>query len=160
MINENNKIQIKKYIDEKSKRIFSNSNKELFESLLHVVFQKASDIQWLNASFEKLNFFFQDEGIILIENFLQNKNNTLKLIIPENINSISKKLENLSKKYNNFTFKEIKNTSKKYQDMLIWDDIGYRFAPDPKKLIGVACANDMEFTLRCKTVISKLLLTD
>ena len=46
---------------------------------------------------------------------------------------------------------EIKN-----QDIITWDNIGYRFSPNSNKLTGIACCNDPEFTGKCNKIFEKL----
>jgi hypothetical protein len=39
------------------------------------------------------------------------------------------------------------------QEFITWDNHGYRFSPNAKKLIGIVSANDEEFTSLCNKVI-------
>ena len=146
--------QIKNYIKEKSTRIFSNSNKDLFSTLLNTVFECSHNINWLIINLDKMKFYLNDSNICKIETFLKN-GNMIKIITSKTSESILEKLEELNKKYSNFNLKVIDDLTN-HQDILTWDNIGYRFSPDPKRLTGVACANDIDFTNKCNKSFNKI----
>lgn len=147
--------QIKNYIVSKSTRIFSNSNKELFKLLLKNVFENSIKINWFITNLDKIKFFINDEGLLLIENFLKN-GHQLNIICKESSENLILKFEKLSIQYDNFTFIQKQNILNT-QDILTWDNIGYRFSPEPNRLTGVACANDPEFTKKCDLIFEKIL---
>lgn len=155
MSKEIHKEQIKEYIDSKSNRIFSNSNKELFNLLLENIFTFTSSINWFITNLDKLKFFFNENGFELIETYLSN-NNKLILICVNGNDLLISKFKDLSLKYKSFTFiqkPDLSNT----QDILTWDNIGYRFSPESNRLTGVACANDSEFTKKCNKIFENIL---
>lgn len=148
--------QIKNYIENKSTRIFSNSNKDLFSILLNEVLKNSHEINWIITNLEKMKFFLNDEGFEKIESFLQG-NKSLNIIVLNNSEQIINKFLNLSKKYKNLKFIKSDNLLN-VQDVLTWDNIGYRFSPDTKRLTGVACANDKEFTSKCNNMFKTIML--
>ena len=45
------------------------------------------------------------------------------------------------------------NKDQMIQEFITWDNHGYRFSPNAKKLIGIVSANDVDFTKMCNKLI-------
>lgn len=132
MSREEHKKQLKAYISSKSTRIFSNSNKELYSLLIEIVFSLANSINWMLSNPEKTKIFLTGNNFDIIKTYIENGKD-LSLILIGNYDSIQNNFKELSDKYSNFKFKFIPEKTN-IQDILTWDNIGYRFSPDPHKL--------------------------
>ena len=137
MSKEYHEKQLKEYISSKSNRTFSNSNKELYNILIKIVFQTATSINWMLSNPEKTKTFLDKENFDIIKNYIE-YGKSLSLILIGNFDSVQQNFKNLSESYKNFTFKYIPKKIK-VQNVLTWDNIGYRFSPEQHRLTGVAC---------------------
>ena len=138
MSKEDHEKQLKNYICLKSNRIFSNSNKELFDLLIKIVFTTSKNkINWMLSNPEKTKIFLTEKNFDIIKQYVESGKN-LSMILIGNYDSIIKDYKSLAEKNKNFTFKYIPEKLK-VQNILTWDDIGYRFTPDQNKLTSVAC---------------------
>jgi len=155
MSKEEHERQLREYITSKSTRIFSNSNKELYDLLINIVFTTADSINWLLSNPEKTKQFITGKNFDLIKQYIES-GKQLSLILTGNFDSIKSKFENLTLKNPDFNFKFIGKKINS-QDVLTWNNIGYRFSPDNDKLTGIACANDPEFTKKCNNLFKKIL---
>ena len=154
MSKEDHEKQLNDYINSKSNRIFSNSNKELYGLLIKAVFSTANTINWMLSNPEKTKIFLTGENFDIIKKYIESGKN-LSLILIGNFDSIQQNFKNLSESYKNFTFKFIPEKIN-VQNVFTWDNIGYRFTPYNHKLTGVACANDPEFTEKCNKIFQKI----
>lgn len=154
MSKENHEKQLKDYISSKSTRIFSNSNRELYDLLIKVVFSTANSINWMVSNPEKTKSFLVGENFDIIKKYIES-GKSLSLILIGNFDSIKSNYDNLKLNNSNFKFKLI-DKKINVQDVFTWDNIGYRFTPDQHKLTGVACANDPEFTAKCNSIFNKI----
>ena len=155
MSKEEHEKQLNDYISSKSNRIFSNSNRELYDLLIKIVFSKANSINWMLSNPEKTKSFLTGENFDIIKQYVESGKN-LSMILIGNYDSIQQSFKNLADLNKNFTFKFIPEKIQ-VQDVFTWDNIGYRFTPDYHKLTGVACANDPEFTGKCNKLFQKML---
>lgn len=155
MSKEIHKEQIKEYINSKSNRIFSNSNKELFHLLLENVFTISLSANWFITNLDKLKFFFNEDGFNLIDSYLE-RGGELNIIFVNGSDQLISKFKKLCEKHKSFNFIQ-KVEINHSQDFITWDNIGYRFSPDPHRLTGVACANDSIFTEKCNNVFNRIL---
>lgn len=73
MSKETHEKQIKDLINSKSTRIFSNSNKELYNLLIKIVFQTASSINWMISNPEKTKMFLMDENFDIIKEYIKSR---------------------------------------------------------------------------------------
>lgn len=158
MSKDEHEKQLKEYINSKSSRIFSNSNKELFNLLIKIVFSTANSINWLLSNPEKTKSFISGENFNIIKNYIES-GKSLSLILIGNYDTIQQEFKILSKNNKNFTFKHIPEKMK-IQDIFTWDNIGYRFTPDQHKLTSVACANDEIFTEKCNKLFNSIFSKD
>ena len=142
-------------IENKSSKIFSNSNKEAYHLFLTTIFLNAkNEINILVSNFLSMDKLFENNDFILINNFIKTKKlNILYFKNFENSNFI-KHIDITSK---NITVKQLStpifNKEQLIQEFITWDNHGYRFSPNAKKLIGIVSANDEEFTALCNKII-------
>ena len=117
----NHETQIKNYIISKSNKIFSNSNRELFDILIKIVFSNANSINWVLSNPEKTKIFLMNKNFDIIKNYI-NSGKLLSLILVGNYSSIYKNYEELTKLNKNFKFKFIPEKMN-VQNILTWDNI-------------------------------------
>jgi hypothetical protein len=150
-----NKENLINSIKTKSSKILSNSNKDSYHTLLTIIFTYSeNEINILVSNFLSIDKLFDDDDFLLINNFIKNKK--LNLLYFKNFeNSSFSKNINLSSK--NLTITKLQSPifdkDQLIQEFITWDNHGYRFSPNAKKLIGIVSANDEEFTALCNKVI-------
>jgi hypothetical protein len=139
----------------KSSKIFSNSNKDIYHTLLTLIFTYSEkEINILVSNFSSIDKLFNNDDFILINNFIKTKK--LNILYFKNFNDsmFSKNINLLSK---NLTITKLQSPifdkDQLIQEFITWDNHGYRFSPNAKKLIGIVSANDEEFTSLCNKVI-------
>ena len=123
-------------------KTYANSNKEAYHIFLNSIFSYA-----------------KDEIIIFVTNFtsidklLNNKKLNIFYFKNFENSNFSKKV----KESNNLIIKKITspifNKDQMIQEFITWDNHGYRFSPNAKKLIGIVSANDVDFTKMCNKLI-------
>jgi hypothetical protein len=158
-MNNVNKENLINSIKNKSSKIFSNSNKDAYHTLLTTIFLVAEhEINILVSNFSSIDKLFNEEDFKFINDFIKNKK--LNILYFKNFltSNFSKKIDLQS---NNIKIKQLNapifDENQLTQEFITWDNHGYRFSPNAKKLIGIVSANDDEFTSVCnKIIFSKL----
>jgi len=150
------KKQLIRYITELSSRTFSNSNKDLYQLLLLTILKySSSNIKWLIPNYQKINVIVDNEVLTAIKDYAKEKSIEI-YFLESGLNK--KKNKFLDLKADNLKVYVINNKDIKYnQEILIWDNHGYRFAPDGRKYTAICCANDEQFTQKCNLIFQKLL---
>lgn len=146
-------------IKNKSSKILSNSNKEAYHLFLSTIFLCAeNEINILVSNFISIDKLFDNNDFILINDFIKTKK--LNLLYFKNFDN-SNFIKNVDITSKNIKIKQllspIFDNEQLIQEFITWDNHGYRFSPNAKKLIGIISANDEDFTSLCnKIIFSKL----
>lgn len=150
-----NKENLINSIKNKSSKIFSNSNKDVYHTLLTLIFTYSEkEINILVSNFSTIDKLFDENDFLLINKFINDKK--LNIVYFKNFDGsiFSKKINLLSE---NLTITKLQapifDKDQLIQEFITWDDRGYRFSPNAKKLIGIVSANDEEFTALCNKII-------
>lgn len=150
-----NKENLINSIKNKSSKIFSNSNKDVYHTLLTLIFTYSEkEINILVSNFSTIDKLFDEDDFLLINKFINDKK--LNIVYFKNFEGsiFSKKINLLSE---NLTITKLQapifDKDQLIQEFITWDDRGYRFSPNAKKLIGIVSANDEEFTALCNKII-------
>lgn len=150
-----NKENLINSIKNKSSKIFSNSNKDVYHTLLTLIFTYSEkEINILVSNFSTIDKLFDEDDFLLINKFISDKK--LNIVYFKNFDgsTFSKKINLLSE---NLTITKLQapifDKDQLIQEFITWDDHGYRFSPNAKKLIGIVSANDEEFTELCNKII-------
>jgi hypothetical protein len=150
-----NKENLINSIKNKSSKIFSNSNKDVYHTLLTLIFTYSEkEINILVSNFSTIDKLFDEDDFLLINKFINDKK--LNIVYFKNFDGsiFSKKINLLSE---NLTITKLQapifDKDQLIQEFITWDDRGYRFSPNAKKLIGIVSANDEEFTALCNKII-------
>jgi hypothetical protein len=150
-----NKENLINSIKNKSSKIFSNSNKDVYHTLLTLIFTYSEkEINILVSNFSTIDKLFDEDDFLLINKFINDKK--LNIVYFKNFDGsiFSKKINLLSE---NLTITKLQapifDKDQLIQEFITWDDRGYRFSPNSKKLIGIVSANDEEFTALCNKII-------
>lgn len=150
-----NKENLINSIKNKSSKIFSNSNKDVYHTLLTLIFTYSEkEINILVSNFSTIDKLFDEDDFLLINKFINDKK--LNVVYFKNFDGsiFSKKINLLSE---NLTITKLQapifDKDQLIQEFITWDDRGYRFSPNAKKLIGIVSANDEEFTALCNKII-------
>jgi hypothetical protein len=150
-----NKENLINSIKNRSSKIFSNSNKDVYHTLLTLIFTYSEkEINILVSNFSTIDKLFDEDDFLLINKFINDKK--LNIVYFKNFDGsiFSKKINLLSE---NLTITKLQapifDKDQLIQEFITWDDRGYRFSPNAKKLIGIVSANDEEFTALCNKII-------
>lgn len=150
-----NKENLINSIKNKSSKIFSNSNKDVYHTLLTLIFTYSEkEINILVSNFSTIDKLFDEDDFLLINKFINDKK--LNIVYFKNFDGsiFSKKINLLSE---NLTITKLQapifDKDQLIQEFITWDNHGYRFSPNAKKLIGIVSANDEEFTELCNKII-------
>lgn len=150
-----NKENLINSIKNKSSKIFSNSNKDVYHTLLTLIFTHSEkEINILVSNFSTIDKLFDEDDFLLINKFINDKK--LNIVYFKNFDGsiFSKKINLLSE---NLTVTKLQapifDKDQLIQEFITWDNHGYRFSPNAKKLIGIVSANDEEFTELCNKII-------
>jgi hypothetical protein len=150
-----NKENLINSIKNKSSKIFSNSNKDVYHTLLTLIFTYSEkEINILVSNFSTIDKLFDEDDFLLINKFINDKK--LNIVYFKNFDGsiFSKNINLLSE---NLTITKLQapifDKDQLIQEFITWDDRGYRFSPNAKKLIGIVSANDEEFTALCNKII-------
>lgn len=142
-------------IKNKDSKIYANSNRDAYHIFLNSIFLYAEhEINILITNFLSIDKILKNEDFEIIKNFLETKK--LNIFYFKNFEtSLFSKLIDLTspnifiKKINSPIF----NKDQMIQEFITWDNHGYRFSPNAKKLIGIVSANDIDFTKICNQLI-------
>ena len=150
-----NKENLINSIKNKSSKIFSNSNKDVYHTLLTLIFTYSEkEINILVSNFSTIDKLFDEDDFLLINKFINDKK--LNIVYFKNFDGsiFSKKINLLSE---NLTITKLQapifDKDQLIQEFITWDNHGYRFSPNAKKLIGIVSADDEEFTALCNKII-------
>lgn len=150
-----NKENLINSIKNKSSKIFSNSNKDVYHTLLTLIFTYSEkEINILVSNFSTIDKLFDEDDFLLINKFINDKK--LNIVYFKNFDGsiFSKKINLLSENLKITKLQApIFDKDQLIQEFITWDDHGYRFSPNAKKLIGIVSANDEEFTALCNKII-------
>lgn len=150
-----NKENLINSIKNKSSKIFSNSNKDVYHTLLTLIFTYGEkEINILVSNFSTIDKLFDEDDFLLINKFINDKK--LNIVYFKNFDGsiFSKKINLLSENLKITKLQApIFDKDQLIQEFITWDNHGYRFSPNAKKLIGIVSANDEEFTALCNKII-------
>lgn len=148
------KLSLINSIKNSDNKTYANSNKEAYHIFLNSIFSYAKDeIIIFVTNFTSIDKLLNNDDFNLINEFLNNKKLNIFYFKNFENSNFSKKV----KKSNNLIIKKITspifNKEQMIQEFITWDNHGYRFSPNAKKLIGIVSANDVEFTKMCNKLI-------
>lgn len=135
-------------------KTYANSNKEGYHIFLNSIFSYAKEeIIIFVTNFTSIDKLLNNDDFNLINEFLNNKKLNIFYFKNFENSNFSKKV----KESNNLIIKKITspifNKDQMIQEFITWDNHGYRFSPNAKKLIGIVSANDVDFTKMCNKLI-------
>lgn len=148
------KLSLINSIKNSDSKTYANSNKEAYHIFLNSIFSHAKDeIIIFVTNFTSIDKLLNNDDFNLINEFLNNKKLNIFYFKNFENSNFSKKV----KESNNLIIKKITspifNKDQMIQEFITWDNHGYRFSPNAKKLIGIVSANDVDFTKMCNKLI-------
>lgn len=154
-MNESQKNLIINSIKNLSEKTFANSNKEAFHIFLNTIFTYAEkEINIFTTNFISIDKLLNKDDFNLINKYIETKNLNIFYFKNFNLSNFSKEINLNSKNISiNSISSPIFNKDQLIQEFITWDNHGYRFSPNAKKLIGIVSANDVDFTNICNKLI-------